>query len=470
MTLVDNARAAMSPAVEELLEGFDSSSPQAMAGRELRVESLFALAFLVCAVAMALLVHSPVQLQAAPAAALIAAYAISTRVKFTIGFGFTVPTQLVFVPMLFLLPLGLVPLAVTLGIWLGTLPDYLSGRIHASRLLLALGNSWHALAPVLVLAIAGATRPELGRWQILLAAFASQLVLDCVVSTLREWAALGISPKLQPALLGWVALVDATLTPVGLLAAIAAVAVGWFAALLLLPLLGLLALFAGEREARIAHALELSRAYRGTTLLLSDVLEADDEYTGLHSRGVVSLSVAVADELGLDSRDRRNVEFGALLHDVGKIAVPNEIINKPGPLTDDEWLVIKAHTIEGQRMLDQVGGLLSEVGRVVRSSHERWDGSGYPDGLKGDEIPLSSAIVACCDAVNAMTTDRPYRPARTVEQAIEELIAESGKQFNPVVVGALTRILARSLAGHQPLDEEPSGRRIGIFAQPVPAE
>ena len=411
MTLVDNARAAMSPAVEELLEGFDSSSPKAMAGRELRVESLFALAFLVCAVAMALLVHSPVQLQAAPAAALIAAYAISTRVKFTIGFGFTVPTQLVFVPMLFLLPLGLVPPAVTLGIWLGTLPDYLSGRIHASRLLLALGNSWHALAPVLVLAIAGATRPELGRWQILLAAFASQLVLDCVVSTLREWAALGISPQLQPALLGWVALVDATLTPVGLLAAIAAVAVGWFAALLLLPLLGLLALFAGEREGRIAHALELSRANRGSTLLLSDVLEADDE-----------------------------------------------------------WLVIKAHTIEGQRMLDQVGGLLSDVGRVVRSSHERWDGSGYPDGLKGDDIPLSSAIVACCDAVNAMTTDRPYRPARTVEQAIEELIAESGKQFNPVVVGALTRILARSLAGHQQLDDEPSGRRIGIFAQPIPAE
>jgi HD-GYP domain-containing protein (c-di-GMP phosphodiesterase class II) len=184
----------------------------------------------------------------------------------------------------------------------------------------------------------------------------------------------------------------------------------------------------------------------------------------------VSLSVAVADELCLDSRDRRNVEFGALLHDVGKIAVPNEIINKPGPLTDDEWLVIKAHTIEGQRMLDQVGGLLSDVGRVVRSSHERWDGSGYPDGLKGDDIPLSSAIVACCDAVNAMTTDRPYRPARTVEQAIEELIAESGKQFNPVVVGALTRILARSLAGRQQLDDEPSGRRIGILVQPVPAE
>ena len=110
------------------------------------------------------------------------------------------------------------------------------------------------------------------------------------------------------------------------------------------------------------QAIELSRAYRGTTLLLSDVLEDDDEYTGFHSRSVVSLSVAVADAMGLSSKQRRNVEFGALLHDVGKIAVPKEIINKPGPLTDDEWLVIKTHTVEGQRMLDRVGGLLSEVG------------------------------------------------------------------------------------------------------------
>jgi len=194
----------------------------------------------------------------------------------------------------------------------------------------------------------------------------------------------------------------------------------------------------------VNQALELSRAYRGTTLVLGDVLEADDEYTGVHSQSVVSLSVAVADQLGLSSAGRRNVEFGALLHDVGKIAVPNEIINKPGPLTTDEWLVIKAHTIEGQRMLDRVGGLLSEVGRIVRSSHERWDGSGYPDGLAGDEIPLGSTIVSCCDAFNAMTTDRSYRAAMSLEEALAELRRESGGQFNPVVVEVLTRIVERS--------------------------
>ena len=105
------------------------------------------------------------------------------------------------------------------------------------------------------------------------------------------------------------------------------------------------------------------------------------------------------------------MEFGALLHDVGKIAVPSEIINKPGPLTDDEWTVIKAHTIEGQRMLDQVGGVLSDVGRIVRSSHERWDGDGYPDGLRGDEIPLESAIV-CARGRVQRDDHRPRLPQR----------------------------------------------------------
>jgi HD-GYP domain-containing protein (c-di-GMP phosphodiesterase class II) len=145
--------------------------------------------------------------------------------------------------------------------------------------------------------------------------------------------------------------------------------------------------------------------------------------------------------MGLTPKQRRNVEFGALLHDVGKIAVPKEIINKPGPLTDDEWLVIKTHTIEGQRMLDRVGGLLSDVGRIVRSSHEKWDGSGYPDALKGDEIPVESAIVSCCDAFNAMTTDRSYRTAMSLDEAMDELRQNAGGQFSPAVVEALIGIL-----------------------------
>jgi HD-GYP domain-containing protein (c-di-GMP phosphodiesterase class II) len=173
----------------------------------------------------------------------------------------------------------------------------------------------------------------------------------------------------------------------------------------------------------------------------------------------------VADELDMDSRERRNVEFGALLHDVGKIAVPKSIINKPGPLTQDEWVVVKAHTIEGQHMLDRVGGLLSDVGRIVRSSHEYWDGSGYPDGLAADEIPLESTVVSCCDAFNAITTDRPYRAARSTAEALEEVRAGSGRQFNPIVVEALTRIVQRSLVE----EDAANGRRKGIHAVALPA-
>jgi HD-GYP domain-containing protein (c-di-GMP phosphodiesterase class II) len=155
------------------------------------------------------------------------------------------------------------------------------------------------------------------------------------------------------------------------------------------------------------------------------------------------LALTVAQDLGMDSIEQRNVEFGALLHDVGKIAIPNEIINKPGPLDDEEWLVIKTHTVEGQRMLDQVGGVMQEIGQIVRSSHERWDGGGYPDGLAGEAIPRAARVVACCDAFNAMTTDRSYRRAMSNDEAIVELKVNAGTQFDPEVVQALIRVVDR---------------------------
>jgi putative nucleotidyltransferase with HDIG domain len=207
-----------------------------------------------------------------------------------------------------------------------------------------------------------------------------------------------------------------------------------------LPLVALFALFAREREARIEHALELSQAYKGTALLLGDVIEADDQYTGDHTRDVVALTLQVADALGVDGETRRGAEFGALLHDVGKIHIPNAIINKPGPLDDAEWAVMKTHTVEGQKMLERVGGVLARVGVVVRASHERWDGGGYPDGLAGDAIPLAARIVSACDAYNAMTTDRSYRRALPVADAIAELERCAGTQFDPAVVAALVDV------------------------------
>ncbi len=169
------------------------------------------------------------------------------------------------------------------------------------------------------------------------------------------------------------------------------------------------------------------------------MVEADDEYTGSHSRHVVDLVMSVAGELKLSPTDRRDAEFVALLHDVGKIRIPAEIINKPGPLDARERAIIETHTIEGEKMLDQVGGLIGHVGRLVRSCHEHYDGNGYPDKLAGEDIPLIARIVCACDAYSAMTTDRPYRKARTKERRSPSSRRCSGTQFDPQVVDAILK-------------------------------
>jgi HD-GYP domain-containing protein (c-di-GMP phosphodiesterase class II) len=235
--------------------------------------------------------------------------------------------------------------------------------------------------------------------------------------------------------------VDTALAPVGLFIAMAA-SEHRYAFLAATPLILLIGLFARERRIRIDSAAELSHAYRGTAFLLGDVVEADDKGTGAHSRDVVSLVVDVAKEMNLHPRVRRDAEFAALLHDVGKIRLPKEIINKPAPLTEIEWLLVKQHTVWGEEMLKAVGGLLGEIGTIVRSCHERFDGHGYPDGLAGDQIPLIARIVFACDAFSAMTSDRSYRNARTHPEAIAELRRTAGTQFDPAIVDALARVIA----------------------------
>ncbi|MGH2927747.1 MAG: HD-GYP domain-containing protein, partial [Solirubrobacteraceae bacterium] len=212
--------------------------------------------------------------------------------------------------------------------------------------------------------------------------------------------------------------------------------------LAVVPLLGVLEMFAHERRGRIGNLLELNDTYRGTALLLGDVISADDGYTGEHSEGVVALALAVGDALGLDAERRRNLEFGAMLHDVGKIAVPKEIINKPGKLDPHEWEIVKTHPAEGERMLQRVGGFMVQVGQIVRHHHERWDGQGYPDGLAGDAIPLESRIITCCDSWSAMRTDRAYRAAMSHEAALAQIVENSGSQFDPGVVRALLDVVA----------------------------
>jgi putative nucleotidyltransferase with HDIG domain len=271
---------------------------------------------------------------------------------------------------------------------------------------------------------------------VLAAALAAQFAVESLASGVRERLHGDASLGEQVAESRWIYVVDTLLAPVGFAVALAATGRTW-ALLLPLPLFVLLLIFARERSARLQSLLELSSAYRGTAHVLGDMVEHDDTYTGTHSRSVVELAVSVAAELGIDDRRRRNVEFGALLHDVGKVAIPKQLINKPGPLDEREWMAVRTHTVEGQRMLEKIGGLMSEIGSVVRSSHERFDGGGYPDGLAGEGIPIESRIIFACDAFSAMTTDRPYRDAIPIEAAIAELEENAGSQFDPDVVAVL---------------------------------
>jgi HD-GYP domain-containing protein (c-di-GMP phosphodiesterase class II) len=428
--------AELDPAVDGLLLDGRERAARRLDARSLWSAVALGGAFLAAATALAVLHDQHRSPGWIATIGLVLTYAVASRVEFEIGPGVALPTQLVLVPMLLLVPLRYVPLLVSAGLLIGKTMIPGRGRAPFDRALTVPVNSWHVMGPVAVLMLAHAYRPRLGDWPIYVAALAAQFGVDFVVSGGREWFRSGMSPFAQLPFIGWAFLVDTALGCVGLLAALGS-ATHAAASLLLLPLIGLLAMFAREREVRIDHTLELSNAYRGTALLLGDVVEADDEYTGSHSRDVVTLVLDVCDRLALDSRDRRDAEFAALLHDIGKIKIPSEIINKPGPLTPEERLVIETHTVEGEQLLAKVGGILGGVGRVVRSCHEDWDGTGYPDGLAGENIPLVARIVRACDAFSAMTTDRPYRRGRPVAEAVTELRRCSGTDFDPVVVDAL---------------------------------
>ena len=185
---------------------------------------------------------------------------------------------------------------------------------------------------------------------------------------------------------------------------------------------------------------QLERAYLGTAEALSAALEAKDSYTAEHSRSLVQRAEAVGRLLEMDETELRIVRYGAAFHDIGKLAVPEQILNKPGPLTTGERRVVQRHTVVGEQILSPVE-FLSDVLPLVRSAHECFDGSGYPDGLAGEEIPLGARIVFACDTYDAMTTDRPYRSALPHEQAVEELRRVAGSQLDPRVVEALIAVL-----------------------------
>jgi diguanylate cyclase (GGDEF)-like protein len=538
------------------------------------------------------------------AVVLVAALALLSRVELEVGPGFAVPTQLVFVPMLFVLPLPLVPVCVAAGYVLGAVPDYVTGGAHPARFLVLLSNSWFSIGPTLVLAAYAPGSPDWHEAPVYLAALVTQFGLDFVSSSARERIAFGHSPRALVPAFAWVYAVDSFLAPVGL----AAAASGSGAFLVFAPLTGLLALLAHDRRVRIDRAVAFDRAYRGALdeahrddltglpnrrRLLSDLeaalVQADNEHVLIvydlngfkyyndsfghpagdallarlagklaaaarpygssyrlggdefcvlaavatetvetlldtttvalsedgngfsvsasfgavflpseatdssaalqmadrrlyaqkhatrlgrgqphdvllealferdpelraHVDGVGKLAAAVGRALGLEVKDVEELVIAAQLHDIGKIAIPDSVLNKPGPLDEAEWALIREHTVIGQRILS-AAPVLHGVGRVVRATHERWDGNGYADGLAGDAIPLAARIIAVCDSFAAMTSDRPYRARMTVQEALAELRRCAGTQFDPEIVrvfyDAVTRAEAAVLVVEQ---------------------
>jgi GAF domain-containing protein len=191
------------------------------------------------------------------------------------------------------------------------------------------------------------------------------------------------------------------------------------------------------QQQAMVRTLEL-RASATNTLLAA--VSARDGYTGEHSQAVLDLAVRVAERLGLDRRAMDQIRQAALLHDIGKIAIPDAILNKPGPLTLEECEVMRTHPIIGEGIVSTARGL-EELAPVLRAEHERWDGGGYPDGLCGEQIPLASRITFVCDAYHAMTSTRPYRAALSAEAAREQIAAGAGTQFCPASAGALLDVL-----------------------------
>ena len=191
---------------------------------------------------------------------------------------------------------------------------------------------------------------------------------------------------------------------------------------------------------------------RRTFEKISRLLDERDHYTAVHSSDVADLAVRIAEEMSLSQAEIERVEIAARVHDIGKVAVPDSILLKPGPLTDEEWEVMKRHPIVSAELIEGLE-IYAPVADAVRHEHERWDGSGYPDGLRGEEIPMISRVIAAADIHNALSTDRPYRGAFSPEETVEMIRQMRGTDIDPAVADALLRVVMKESKA-EPADEE----------------
>jgi len=181
-------------------------------------------------------------------------------------------------------------------------------------------------------------------------------------------------------------------------------------------------------------------------ITLTKALEYYDKYTRGHSDRVARYALKIAERLNLDPETTKKIYWAGYLHDIGKIFVPQDILNKPGRFTEEEYSLVKIHPVKSEELVLEIEDL-AEIARIIRHHHERWDGKGYPDGLSDDDIPLGSRILEIADAFEAMTSKRPYKRALTLEEAIEELKRCSGTQFDPKLVEIMVSVIEEELGG-----------------------
>jgi hypothetical protein len=443
-------------------------------GRELSdpegvVWGLQAVAFLGAALAIGVLL--PWNRAADPLllVALAALLALFTWIEFEVGTGCATPAQLVFLPLVFLAPLPLVPLLVALGLLLEKLPNVLLGKVHVTRWLWALSDAWFAVGPVLVLAALAPGEPRAELAGVYAVAFAAQVATGAGPTALGQ-VLTGDAWRDSARSVLSAQLVDALLTPAGLALAYAAVALGPLGLAGLFPLGLLLARLARlhngywravitEEQARWARVVADQRRSELSSGRLSGISSIPE-----HWRCVLELAPAVAAELGQGARFCRELALTARVHDLAKRQFPlDDVLRSQRPLGYDNWALVRAHP-RGDSMLLRLGPLIGDrlatpvepgtavsarfswagyrrASMIVRSTHERWDGSGYPDGLRGTEIPLPARIIACCDAYSAMTAPRPYRAAMAQEAALQEIRRAAGTQFDPDICRAVERVL-----------------------------
>jgi len=438
-----------------------------LSDRESLVWGLQAAAFLAVAIAIGLLLPWNRDTDLLSLTALVCLVTLFTCIEFEVGTGSATPAQLAFLPLLFLAPLPLVPLLVALGLLLEKLPCVLLGRIHVTRWLWALSDAWFAVGPVLVLAALAPGEPRLELAWVYALAFAAQVATGTASAVLGQTLTGDTWRDSTRSVLA-AQVVDALLTPAGLALAWATVALGPAGLLVLFPL-GLVLAWISQLHNRYWHAVAVDERRRWSRAVadqrrsqLAYRRVCDVPFAGEHWRCVLELAPTVAAELGQSARFCRELAFVARVHDLGKRQLPLDILLAPRALGPEEWALVQTHPLKGESMLNSLGARIDatraklgeaskalapissdayrRAATIVHSTHERWDGSGYPDGLRGRQIPLAARIITCCDAYSAMTVPRPYRAAISKEVALEEIRGAAGNQLDPEVCEAFERV------------------------------